>query len=433
MTFATLDFAALRAQTDLRRVIEDDLGPPGKGRRWPCPVHHGEGANFGITPDGKHWKCWTCGASGDVFDYLARRDGITAAEAARRLDPMAGLSRSSSRTSARPARCPGGTRRYDWTSAPAAAVPEAAAGPLTPCWADTAWQAAVDSVVSEAEKSLWGKKGRPALDWLRARGLHDTTISRFRLGFVPSDRRTEPLEVLGGKALLVRRGVTVPWLCPGSWYEDRLEGSGPRWVGCNIRRLAADVNAPLPNKPKYQALAGSTRGYAYPWPDGLAPGVPALVCEGEFDALIGWQEAGWVVNVLTAGGAGQRDWKTETGALLAAAPDWLLCFDSDPAGDRAAREFAALAPRKARRLVLPDGAKDLTELCVSGGPVLSWLAGEFTRLGRPWPPRTSPEGGIDPCEPPPCPAVPGDAAGRRGAVGVPPPDPGGAEILGRPP
>src|SRR4051794_35891480 len=85
MNASTLDFEAIRATVDLRQVIEAELGPPLRHHRWPCPIHRGDGPNFAIEPDGRRWRCWTCGARGDVFDFIARVEGVSVIDAARRL------------------------------------------------------------------------------------------------------------------------------------------------------------------------------------------------------------------------------------------------------------------------------------------------------------------------------------------------------------
>ena len=375
MKTPSIDFDGIRDTVSLIKLVADDLGSPGRGNRWPCPMHGGEHPNFAITRDGKHWRCWSCGASGDVFDYLAKRENITLAEAARRLDPSAG--NGSRKPAGKPQQQP--------------AMP-----PPAPAWQDPAWQSSVDDVVHQAEALLWSKDGRLALDWLRARGLEDNTIRRFRIGFNPWDYTTEPIEVLGPdkrncpQGLWVRRGIVIPWIHPASWYserDDKIGNPGPRWVGVNIRRLAADFGEP--NKPKYQCLQESERGNPYPWPEASAPGEPALLCEGEFDSLLAFQEVGDLLNVTTFGGAGQTRETAAARAFLSVAPDWLLSFDHDDAGDTAARAMARRSPRRCHRLVLPDGCKDVTDLWRSGRSVRDWLRDEYARLGWSWPAQDS--------------------------------------------
>jgi hypothetical protein len=147
------------------------------------------------------------------------------------------------------------------------------------------------------------------------------------------------------------------------------------------------VSARLPDRPKYQALAGSERGHSYPFAHSVA-GIPALIPEGEPDALLAWQEVGHLVNVLTVGGASSTP-RPDALTVLDACPAWCLAPDHDRAGNKAAKRFAELARYKCRRLVLPRG-KDLTEYHQSGGDLAAWLAGEWTRFGWPWPSRPLP-------------------------------------------
>jgi DNA primase len=381
----SIDFAAIRQAVDLKRFVQDTLGPPLKGGRWKCPVHGGEGPNFAVR--GQHWKCWTCGAAGDVFDFLARVEKITVAEAAARLDPSLLYRRPARKAPSGPAERPAPARPTE-TRTPAAGRPGAAA------WDDPEWQRAVGRIVCDAEETLWGPTGVAARGWLRARGLDAATVRRFRLGFVPERFATDPIPVLGMRdtgeyrRLWVPRGITIPWVHPAGWY-DMPAAAGPRWVGLNVRRLAADVNAPLPGRvAKYQTLGGSERGHGYPWGESTMPGEPAIVAEGEFDALVAWQETGWVANVVTFGGAGQASLRDDARAFLATCPDRLLLFDLDPAGDDAAGKFYRKDPDRCRRLYLPDGCNDLTDLHRSGASVLGWLRGEWARVGWPWPLRT---------------------------------------------
>jgi DNA primase len=236
--------------------------------------------------------------------------------------------------------------------------------------------------VRRAEEALWGDVGRDARAWLRARGLRDDTIERFRLGFVPEGYRTRDLKVLGGKPIYVARGITLPWVHPASWYSKTPEPGvepPPRWVGVNIRRLRPDVIEKWVGADKCRALKGSTRGYLYPVPD-LNPGVPVLIAEGEWDGLIAFQELGHVVDVAAVGSAST----TPRPEALETSPLWLLASHNDDAGEKAAETWERLAVGRDRRLLLP-GVKDLNEYVERDGDLLSWLRDEFDRLGLRWP------------------------------------------------
>jgi hypothetical protein len=132
---------------------------------------------------------------------------------------------------------------------------------------------------------------------------------------------------------------------------------------------------------KDQCAKGSARGHAYPHGE-LMPGVPVLITEGESDALTAFQEVGHVVNVVSVGGTGQTP-ASETLAVLANCPRWLLAFDRDNAGRDAVKRWYERYPDKAVLASVP--AADINKFHQDGGSLLDWLHGEFNRLGWHWP------------------------------------------------
>lgn len=379
----TIDFAAAKAGADLPGMLAAEGIAIRSGMAF-CPFHENSStpALSVYRRDGIwKFKCHACGAAGDPIDWLRLRDSsLSVIEATRRLDPLAVADPQ------RPRSAPVASRLANAVVPPRPALqvikaPEA--------WEDEAWQAAADALIRRAESDLWAAIGREARGWLHRRGLEDATIRRFRLGFVPDFAASVPLEFLaagaGPKPIVAPRGVVLPWLRPGSWHaptpDPGGEGPGPRWVGANVRRLAADVDEPMPRNRKCMAFTKSVRGHAYPEGDVLPSQAarPALIVEGEWDALLAWQEAGDLVNVVTVGGSEQAP-QPEALASLDRCPYWLCATDHDAAGDRAAARFAALSPMKARRLYLPRG-KDLGEYHACGGDVRSWVRSEIDRLG----------------------------------------------------
>ncbi|WP_406699183.1 CHC2 zinc finger domain-containing protein [Singulisphaera sp. Ch08] len=377
----TFGFANIRVTNDLGSFLLSRLGAPSPSGNWLCPFHADTNPNLHITPDGEHFKCFACDATGDVVDLVARFDGITVREAVKRLSNLNFRPGNHCKASVQPTQVQ--------VAKPAAKS----------AWQDRDWQKAIDGVIRYAEAQLWESVGHPALDWLRERGLEDSTIRRFRLGFVASEQWHRRFPVLGQNRqgedhkLFIPRGITIPWVRPGSWYastDDEVEDPGSRWVGCNVRRLSiGDITTPLSEGPKYQALKGSERGHCYPFSD-MVRGLPALVTEGELDALLAWQEAAAFVNVLTIGGVSQRPQQDAMNAL-AECPIHLLAFDHDVnhAGDLAAQKFSELSAGRARRLWLPSPANDLTDFHRALGKIPDWLASESARFGQPWPPTQS--------------------------------------------
>jgi DNA primase len=362
-----INFADVVARTDLAALISADIGAPLRGGRWCCPFHDDRNPDLSVGRDGKRFKCWACGANGTALDYLMLREGIDVVEAARVLD--------------------GAT-----IGLPARRRPSPAVGTKAPpsVWEDAAWQSEADAIVSYAESVLWGPEGRPALEWLRDRGLRTRSIRQFRLGFLPepvSSRRLECLAKDGRpRSIWAPRGVAIPWLRPGSWYDtqdaNEAEDPGARWVGINIRRLAdGDVRDPLPDDvKKYHAVLGSTRGFGYPWGELLeTQGTPpAMLVEGEFDSIIVNQQIGHLVYAVTAGGATQTPHPSVMKALENCSR-WLICADDDESGDKFARTWIKRGGKRAIRILLPHG-KDVTDFHVSGGDLNAWLRSEAEQI-----------------------------------------------------
>src|SRR5205823_553472 len=90
---ASVDFAEARARADLHAVVRDALGEPevvGGSPRWRCPFHDDASPSFYLWADGRRWRCWPCGLQGDAIDFISRYDGLTKAEAARKLGGLPG-------------------------------------------------------------------------------------------------------------------------------------------------------------------------------------------------------------------------------------------------------------------------------------------------------------------------------------------------------
>jgi DNA primase len=315
--------------SSLLEVIAGDLG---KGRQvgarpfWCCPFHDDKTPSLTICPDGKHWKCFGCGKSGDAIDWVRAREGLSFQEAVQRLggQHVAGEHR----------RQPGGAKPGRTTIAAVSPTP------------DGNWQRKASEIVECAQQLLWSPAGARALDWLRARGLLDTMSKTAKLGLHPRDGKVA--------GLYVDRGIMIPWF----------EGDELRFV--QVRRPVG--------KPKYRAIEGGTRGAFYPAPP--KPGRPMLVVEGEFDALLGRQQIGDLIEVVTLGGASQN-LSEEAVSALTCAPVVLVATDANAAGASAARQWLELTAR-AIRLKPPIGI-DLTESYLAGVDLRAWIGSELDK------------------------------------------------------
>lgn len=138
--------------------------------------------------------------------------------------------------------------------------------------------------------------------WLRKRGLFDSTIRKYRLGYVDSGR--------------YRNSVAIPYLNPdGSVRTIR------------FRYLS-------PHKYKYDGFKGHNI-HLYNVAHTTSPYI--WLCEGEFDSLILTQMGLPAVGIPGSNGF-KPDWKY----LFINAERINLVFDSDEAGERGANRIASI-------------------------------------------------------------------------------------------
>lgn len=361
-----VDFDAIAETVDLP-ALAMRAGVEIRNGKALCPFHANvDSPALSFFHRGGRWryKCHACEAAGDAIAWVSAWDGVTPLEAARKLGGLeAHVSPSRPATIHKPEPRPSKSSALD----------------------DPEWRLAVDAIIQRGEQTLWSPAGFEVLDYLRSRGLADRTIRRLRLGYNPSGYKTQPIPSLRDdsgheQGIYVARGVTIPWVAPGACHDPAIEPDGPRWVGCQVRRLAQDLSTSMPHGRKCQALLGSVRGYGFPHADLFSTqfGPPAVICEGEFDAMLAHQEAGDVAHAFTVGGSSQEPHATALEALEGCSR-WLLAFDHDEAGAKATIRWRVRAPERCRRLLVPTG-KDIGEYIQAGGDLRAWILDELARM-----------------------------------------------------
>lgn len=329
----------LAGETHLHRVART------KGGEYagPCPFCGGDD-RFRVWPqhpDGRgEWWCRQCGRQGDAIDYLRQHDGLTYAEALGQLD----VARAGGR--------PGGPPRMPSPSSPTRTEPP-----------NDTWQEAAWGFVERSQASLWASSGARALDWLRRRGLRDETIRTAGLGYNSIDCREgwkrwglEPRE--GTSGVWLPRGIVIPW-----------DVGSVLWR-VNIRRSAG--------VPKYMAPAGCSNALYNA--DALTADRPAMITEGELDALTVNQEAGDLVVAVASGSTGGAR-RIRWIAALAVCARVLVSFDAElDKGDKAAQFWVEVLQNATRwRPYWQDANAMLQE----GANVRAWVAAGLTDIGSP--------------------------------------------------
>ncbi len=327
----SMDTRILKERFDLRRIVEQDLGPApvrgGQALLWRCPFHH-ERRGYSLVVWPNVYRCFgACQVSGDVFDWLKRYRNLDFLEAVRLLEGG----------------CPAAPVISPYRPEP----PDDDPPPLS-------WQVSARQIVDLAEETLWSVRGEQALAYLLARGLQTSIIQAAHLGYIPGGSRQ--WRTIAG--MRVPCGITIPWL---TGAEEEL------WA-VKVRRAAGF--------PKYVQIAGGSNGGLYR-ADGLKGAQAALFCEGEFDTLLAHQEAEPLISAVTLGSAGNRlhrCWLAE----LVSVPLILLTYDMDEAGEKGAARLQSLSKRF--HLVHVPYGKDLTEFHQRGGALYSWLARELRQI-----------------------------------------------------
>jgi DNA primase len=246
------------------------------------------------------------------------------------------------------------------------------------------WQASALLAIEVCQRSLWEPAGDAARSYLHARALQDETLRYWRVGYSPG-ARFGPAGVAG---LWVPRGVLIPCLALSQvWYLKVALLPGER-VRCEKCRQMAMARQPCPQcgaLNKYRGVKGN-RPAAIFGADDLVGVDLALFVEGEFDAMIAWQELRDVISVCTLGSATNQPDLATWGAYMAPLRLVLAAYDADEAGQRGARALQALSERV--RLVglpavSPDKAtvKDITDFVLQGGELWPWLKGELVQAG----------------------------------------------------
>lgn len=157
-TEATL--AAIKHAVDIVALVGDYLPVSRAGSKYKalCPFHDDHNPSLELNPERQSFKCWSCGAGGDVFDFVKDYERIDFPEALRILADRAGVA----------------------LEAPGAAVDSPRGPSKSELLAVNAW---AESAFAEALKG-----SEVAQAYVHSRGISDESRKRFRLGYAPGDR-----------------------------------------------------------------------------------------------------------------------------------------------------------------------------------------------------------------------------------------------------
>jgi DNA primase len=338
----------LRARTPIAAYISRSvkLTRSGREQKGCCPFHGEKTPSFYVYDD--HFHCFGCGEHGDVISFAMKSTNAPFMEVVESLAAEAGLE-----------------------------VPKA-----SPQAAEQEQKRAGITEVLEAAAKLYHKwlyepEGKPALDYLRGRGLSDATVQRFQLGWSGEGR---------GALASALRGQNIK---PDQLIEAGLMKQGDRGP---VDMFFSRVMFPIRDRrgaaisfggrimgdgqPKYvngpETAVFSKRRSLYNLDQARAAvrkGAKIVVVEGYMD-VIALSQAGFAGAVAPLGTALTEEHLEEIWRLT---PEPVICFDGDAAGQRAALKttelaLAQLAPDKSLKLLTLTGGDDPDSLIRKGGP-----------------------------------------------------------------
>jgi DNA primase len=335
----------VRDSNDIVEVVGEAvaLRPAGPGRfAGLCPFHNETAPSFQVNAELGFFHCFGCKESGDVFGFLMKREGLSFPEALHQLARRAGIP-----------------------------IPETDPKKFS---RNEQLRAANRKALDYYQRALRGEAGFPARSYLKKRGIAESAIAEYGLGFAP-DRWDGLITTLkksgidlatlteaglaregkGGNHLdFFRNRVIVPIFDSqgrAAGFAGRsLDGSEPKYINS-------------PDSPIYRkrsVLYGLHRARST-----IRRERTAILFEGYFDCLSAWQ-AGIGGAVAVCGTALTPD---HAKLLAAQTRDIVLAFDADSGGRRATlASLPILLEAQLRVRVAPlSGGRDPDDIIREGG------------------------------------------------------------------
>ena len=292
------------------------LKKAGRGFVGLCPFHSERTPSFHVDPARQTWHCFgACGTGGDIFQFLARKDGIEFRDALRILAEQAGVALDARRNPQEDAHR---ARLYE--------VNEAAA-------------AFFHSMLRSADA------GEPARAYLRERGVADSSVEAFQLGYAPNswealtahlaqrgidakDARNAGLAVEGDRGAYDRFRHRLMY--PIRDVRGRIAGFGGRMLPGEALG-AGDVHAKYVNTPQSQVFDKGALLYGVDRAKDAIRTDGAVIVEGYMDAIAAHEHG--FTNVVASMGTALTE--RQVALLKRYTRSLTLALDADAAGNEA--------------------------------------------------------------------------------------------------
>jgi len=311
------DIERLRDTVSLVDIVQGYVPLRRVGRNWVglCPFHAEKSGSFNVREETKRYRCFGCGAAGDVFKFVQDMEHVDFVGAVEHLASKAGITLTYTT---------GGQGK------------------------DRQRRKQLIEVMGKAvdwyhDRLLSGTDARLAREYLRNRGLSGDIARQFRIGWAPDDWDAMSrdlgvsIEMLKevGLAFINKRGKAQDSFRARILFPIYSDIGEPVAFGGRILPGSTDP-AKYKNSSETTIYAKSRTLYGLNWAKSeIVTADEVIVCEGYTD-VIGFHRAGIKRAVATCGTALTEE---HVRLLKRFANKVVLAFDADAAGQGAAERF----------------------------------------------------------------------------------------------
>ncbi len=305
------------------------LDNAGKNLKGKCPFHNEKTPSFFVSPERGGYYCFGCSAKGDIFTFVQQFEGLDFMGSLKLLAERAGVKLEFDKS----------TIEHNTEKERLLAIMEEA------------------TVFFEAGL----KHCKEAQEYLNKRGLKETTIKEFRIGYIPADWRLLYTHLKNKKYTdidIEKAGLIKKPEEAGKGYYDRFRGrvmfpiadSSGRVIAFSGRILVDDgKSAKYLNSPDTSLFNKSTTLYGI---DKAKKDIRiknySILVEGQMDLVLSHQSG--IRNTVAVSGTALADslFSKENvvnnlGIIKRLSNNLILAFDSDNAGRKAAMRSAGIA------------------------------------------------------------------------------------------
>jgi len=317
VAIADTDIERLRESVSVVDTIQGYVQLRRVGRNWVglCPFHAEKSGSFNVREETRRYKCFGCGASGDVFKFIQEIEHLDFVGAIEHIAGKAGYQLTYTT---------GGQSKDRQRSKQLTEI-------------------MMQAVEWYHNRLLTAPDARLARDYLRDRGLSGDVAREFKLGWAPDDWDALSRDIgvsidllrETGLGFVNKRGKPQDSFRARVMFPIFRDSGEPVAFGGRVLPGSQDP-AKYKNSPETAIYAKSKTLYGLNWAKAeIVTADEVIVCEGYTD-VIGFQRSGIKRAVATCGTALTED---HVRLLKRFATKVVLAFDADKAGQGAAERF----------------------------------------------------------------------------------------------